>query len=209
MSSMPHRKPIIGLTGGIGSGKSEVAEILAGMGCVVARSDTDGRAALRDPTIKATLVRWWGEEILDEAQEIDRSAVAAIVFSDPEQRRRLEALTHPWIEARRAVLFASASAETPALVIDAPLLVEAGLDAECDAIIFVEASRSVRLARVRKTRGWGDSELDRREVSQLPLDVKRARADHVVGNENDLSDLTAQIRTILSKVVESRHTRHK
>jgi dephospho-CoA kinase len=197
---------IIGLTGGIGAGKSAVAKILADLGCVVASSDRDGRAALCDPVIRDTLVRWWGRSVLDDDGAVDRSAVAAIVFSDPEERRRLEALTHPWIEARRRVLFDSAAPDAPALVIDAPLLVEAGLDDECDVVLFVDAPRDVRLARLREDRGWDDDELTRREDSQLPLDVKRKRADHVVRNDGDLSELTARVRSILSETVESRRT---
>jgi dephospho-CoA kinase len=196
-------KPVIGLAGGIGSGKSAVADILADLGCVVARSDEMARAALRDPEIRARLVQWWGEDILDDEGGVDRRAVARIVFDDREQRRRLEGLTHPWIEARRAEQFAAAPPDAPALVIDAPLLFEAGLEAGCDAVIFVHAPRPTRLARLRTARGWDETDLKRREDSQLPLDVKRSRADYVIQNDGDLSDLAAQVRPILSQIVAS------
>lgn len=194
---------MIGLAGGIGSGKSAVAEILAGLGCVVAHSDEMGRAALREPAIRDQLVTWWGEGILDDGGEIDRSAVARIVFADPEQRRRLEALAHPWIESRRAEQFAAAPPDTPALVIDAPLLFEAGLDERCDAVIFVDAERRVRLSRLKAGRGWEEADLRRREDSQLPLDVKRSGADYVIQNDGTLSDLAAQVRLVLSQIVAS------
>jgi len=203
MSERPS-KPVIGLAGGIGSGKSAVADILEQLGCVVAHSDEVGRAALRDPAIRDELVAWWGETILDGAGEIDRSAVAAIVFADPAQRRRLEALTHPWIEAKRATQFAAAPPEAPALVIDAPLLFEADLDKKCDAVIFVDAPRQTRLNRLRSGRGWQEEDLRRREDSQLPLDVKRSRADYVIQNDGDLSDLVVQVRSTLSEIVASR-----
>jgi dephospho-CoA kinase len=203
MSKRPS-KPIIGLAGGIGSGKSAVADILERLGCVVAHSDEVGRAALRDPAIRDELVVWWGETILDEAGEIDRSAVAAIVFGDPAQRRRLEALVHPWIEARRAAQFAAAPPEAPALVIDAPLLFEADLEKKCDAVIFVDAPRQTRLERLQSGRGWTEEDLRRREDSQLPLDVKRSRADYVIQNDGNLSDLAAQVRSTLSEIVASR-----
>src|SRR5688572_6841261 len=163
-TSSPNRKPIIGLAGGIGSGKSAVAKILAELGCIVSDSDAAARAALRDPQIKATLIKWWGDRILDSSKsgphrgEIDRSAVAKIVFNDPAQRRRLEQLTHPWIETKRRELF-SKSAKATAFVIDAPLLFEAGLDAECDSVIFVETSRATRFARLAASRGWTEAEL--------------------------------------------------
>jgi dephospho-CoA kinase len=200
---MAERPPVIGLAGSIGAGKSEVARILGECGCVVSRSDEQARAALRDEAIRAELLRWWGEGVFDETGAVNRSAVAAIVFADPAQRRRLEALTHPWIKARRDELFAAAPAGTPALVIDAPLLFEAGLESACDAVIVVDAPRPMRLARLGATRGWDETELRRREESQLPLDVKRTRADYVIQNDGDLNDLAGQVRTILSTITSS------
>jgi dephospho-CoA kinase len=202
--SADRRIPVLGLTGGIGAGKSAVAAILAKMGCVISNSDAEGRAALRDPVIRDTLVSWWGDEVLDDAGEIDRRVVADIVFHDATQRKRLESLTHPWIRARRDGLFAAASPDTPALVIDAPLLLEVGLDRECDAVLFVDAPDAVRLKRLEQHRGWDESELRAREESQLPLDEKRKRADHVIRNEGDLSELSAQVRSILHTILNSR-----
>lgn len=178
--------------------------MLAELGCVVADSDSAARAALEDPVVRDRIVAQWGNEILDDAGRIDRSKMAAIVFSDPEQRRRLESMTHPWIEARRREQFDAAPEDAPALVIDAPLLFEAGLDAECDAVIFVDAPREIRLARVRDNRGWDEAELRRREDSQLPLDEKRFRADDIVINNGDVSELEAQVRRSLGKIVETR-----
>ncbi len=195
--------PVIGLAGGIGSGKSAVAKILRDLGAVVSDSDEGARLALRDRAIKADLVRWWGDEILDADGAVDRRRVAHIVFADPLQRRRLEALTHPWIEKRRLAEFAAAPAGAMALVIDAPLLFEAGLDRICDAVIFVDAPRELRLERVRAARGWSESDLDRRETSQMPLDEKRARADHVICNSGDLAGLAEQTRRVLHTIVET------
>jgi len=197
------RRPIIGLTGGIGAGKSAVASILEDEGCLVCRSDELARQALRDPVIRRTLVDWWGPEILDPSGEADRRAVAEVVFGDPDERRRLERLTHPWIEARRRRIFERAGPEVVALVIDAPLLMEAGLDRECDAIIFVDAPIELRRERVRRDRGWADGELDRREESQLPLDAKRGRADHVIRNDASLVDLTERVRASLASILHT------
>ncbi len=193
--------PLIGLTGGIGAGKSTVAKILAGLGCVVADSDALSREALRDPEIRRRLVEWWGEGVLDGSGGIDRAAVARIIFRRPEERARLESLIHPWIEARRAAMFAQAPPGTVALVIDAPLLLEAGLDARCDAVVFVEAPRDLRLARLRAARGWDERELALREESQRPLDEKRARSDHVIRNDGDLDALAAEVRRTLRSIL--------
>lgn len=179
---MSGRPPVIGLAGGIGAGKSRVAAILAEAGCLVSDSDADARAVFEEPAVIETLRSWWGEEVVRPDGAIDRSEVARRVFVDPEERSRLEGLVHPAIHARRRARFESASSETPALVIDAPLLFEAGLDAECDAILFVDAPREVRLERVRRHRGWDESELDRREAAQWPVHRKRAGADEVVEN---------------------------
>jgi dephospho-CoA kinase len=195
-----NRPPIIGLTGGIGAGKSTVASILRELGCVVVDSDALARQALCDPHIKGTIIEWWGKGMLDAEGEINRKAVADIVFADAAQRRRLEQLTHPWIEARRKAIFDNAPPSTPALVIDAPLLVEAGLDAQCDAVVFVDAPPEVRQQRIEATRGWNAAELAKREDSQLPLDAKRRRADHVVTNQGDLTDLAAQVGRVLRQV---------
>jgi len=200
---MMNSLPVIGLVGGIGAGKSSVAKILAELGCVVSDSDAQARAALRDPRIKDPILKWWGERVLDRQGEIDRAAVAQIIFADPVERRRLESIVHPWVEARRRELFAHAKPEAPALVIDAPLLLEAGLDRECDAILYVEADRPTRLARLAATRGWNPQELGKREQSQLPLDEKRRRADHIVQNNGDLSELTLQVRRVLDQIVDS------
>ncbi len=194
------RPPIIGLAGGIGAGKSAVAKILADLGCLVVDSDRLGRAALDDPAVKATLTEWWGDRILDASGVVDRSVVASIVFEDGSERRRLEGLVHPWIEAKRRAMFAAASPGTPALVIDAPLLFEAGIDGECDAVIFVEADRATRLARVRSTRGWDEAELARREAAQIPLDDKRARSEYTVVNTGSHADLAGVVSGILDRI---------
>jgi dephospho-CoA kinase len=197
-------KKVIGLVGGIGSGKSTVARMLADLGCVVADSDASARQALRDPAIKAKIVQKWGEVILDSGGEIDRSKLASIVFSDPQALKELEGLTHPWVEARRKEVFDAAGPQTPALVIDAPLLLEAGLETQCDAVIFVDADEEIRHQRVQAGRGWDAAELAKREERQISLDQKRRRADYVIQNNAGLGELKEQVRRILSMIVQSR-----
>jgi len=203
---MGEDKPIIGLAGGIGAGKSTVARLLAEAGCMVASSDKVNREALRDAEIRRTLVEWWGEGILDGSGEIDRGAVAKIVFADAGERKRLEGLTHPWIQRRHLEQFAGAGPETRALVIDAPLLFEAGWEGFCEAVIFVDAPRALRLTRLKRERNWTEKDVKEREDSQLVLDEKRSRADHIIWNDGELSDLAEQVRRVLSEILESRKT---
>jgi dephospho-CoA kinase len=201
MSGSAAGPPTIGLAGGIGAGKSRVSRILAGLGCVVSDSDADARVVLTDPEVVATLRSWWGDEVVGVDGAIDRSRVAARVFADSEARARLQGLVHPRIHERRAARFAAAPQGTRAFVIDAPLLFEAGLDAECDAVIFVDAPRDVRLARVAANRGWSDAELAGREAAQWPIEEKRSRATIVIDNSKDDDDrLSSQVADALDRI---------
>jgi dephospho-CoA kinase len=196
--------PTIGLAGGIGAGKSRVAALLAELGCVVSDSDADARAVLADPEVIATLRSWWGDEVVGVDGAIDRGKVAGRVFTDVEERRRLESVLHPRIHERRAARFAAAPPDTRAFVIDAPLLFEAGLDADCDAVIFVDASRPTRLARVAANRGWSDEELARRESAQWPIDRKRSLATLIIDNTtNDEDFLRTETRKALEQLTRS------
>ncbi len=196
---------VIGVAGGIGSGKSAVARSFARLGCVVIDSDKEARALLLRDDVKAELVSWWGSGILDAHGEVDRSAVAKIVFSDPDQRKRLEGLTHPLLRTNRERVKAAASAASaPAVVLDAPLLFEAGLGEECDAVVFVDAPRETRLKRVQEHRGWDEAELTRREKSQLPLEEKRSRSDYVVRNDRDEASLHESVSRILDEILTRR-----
>ena len=189
---------VIGLTGGIGAGKSAVAGVLGDLGFLVVDSDKDAKEALERPEVKAELVRWWGESILDAQGRVDRGAVARIVFGDPAERARLEGLVHPLVKAGRAELVERAARERrPGVVVDAPLLFEAGSDAECDVVVFVESPREQRVERVRASRGWDESELDRREKAQLSLEEKRRRADVVVVNDSTPEALKGRVEEAL------------
>lgn len=193
--------PVIGLAGGIGSGKSTVGRTLAELGCLVIDSDQRSREALDGPEVRARLIEWWGEGVLSADGRVDRARVAAIVFADPAQRARLEELVHPIVRQDRAAMMAEAAGRPyRAVVIDAPLLFEAGLDAECDAVVFVEAPREERLRRVAESRGWDAAELDRREAAQLPLDQKRARSGYVVSNASDPGDLRRKVEDVLNRI---------
>lgn len=203
----PAREPlVIGIAGGIGAGKSSVARALAALGCIVVDSDAEARAALRRPEVRDEIVEWWGRGVLDSKGEVDRGAVARIVFADPSERARLEGLVHPLIRRTREQAKEEARrAGAPAVVLDAPLLFEAGLDRECDAVIFVDAPREARLARVGRTRGWDEAEFTRREKSQAPLEEKRRRADYVVVNDGGEDELQPRIAAVFERIIASRN----
>ncbi len=193
--------PVIGIVGGVGSGKSTVARVFADLGCVVSDSDESVREILRDPGVVAQLVQWWGRDILTSDGSIDRSRVAQIVFDRPFERRKLEGLIHPMVHDRRRALIARAAEDgAPGVVIDAPLLFEAGVDSECDAIVFVDTPLETRAARVLKTRGWDTQELEKREKAQLGLEHKRKRADYVVANTGLLDELQGRVVRVLASI---------
>ncbi len=200
---MSRRCPVIGLVGGIGAGKSFVASCFAELGCIVSDSDAGVRELLARPEVVAELTSWWGGRILREDGTLDRKVISGIVFADPEQRKRLEGLLHPMLKVRREETVRDAARSgCPAVILDAPLLLEAGLAAECDAIVFVDASREVRLARVA-ARGWDEAELDRRENAQKSLLDKRAASGYIVVNAGDAAQTRQQVARTLQHVLGS------
>ncbi len=198
------RKPIIGLAGGIGAGKSLVAKILTECGAGLIDSDAIGRALLAEPEVADTLRGWWGEEIFDAEGRVDRRRVGDKVFADSVQRARLERLLYPRIAREREAAIARYEADPAvgAIVLDSPLLFESGLSRVCDTIWFVEAEEAVRVRRVADSRGWSRAELDRREQWQKPLELKRANADYILVNNSDMDDLRLQVVHLFQRVLE-------
>lgn len=197
------RKPVIGIVGGIGSGKSFVADVLRELGCAVIDSDRLAHAELNNPDVQAELRKWWGDAVVDDSGLVDRRAVGRIVFRDPAELKRLERLLYPRIEAERQRIMTSLGDDpaVSAFALDAPKLYEAGLDRSCDAIVFVDADRDVRLARLRDSRGWSSDELQRRENLQDPLDSKKARADYVVSNNSSPDELRRQVIRVFELIL--------
>lgn len=186
--------PVIGIAGGIGSGKSAVGKAFEELGCVVIDSDREARAVLDRPEVRQTLVEWWGPGVVTADGRTDRKAIADIVFADAAQRTRLEELVHPLVRSQRATMKERAmAAGARGVVVDAPLLFEAGVDAECDVTVFVDAPRELRVQRVQSTRGWSEAELTRREASQMPLEEKRRRSALVIVNDGTTRDLRNRV----------------
>jgi dephospho-CoA kinase len=194
-------RPTIGIAGGIGSGKSTVARILARLGCEVCISDDTARTVLEAPEVRAAVIARAGAGVRAPDGSIDRAALGRALFADPALRADVERIMHPRIEARRRAQFAAAPLSTRALIIDAPLLFEVGLERECDAVLFVDPPRDLRLARVRASRGWDDAELARREASQIPLEEKRRRSSDLVANTGDPAALEAAVAAALDAII--------
>ncbi len=197
-------KPIIGLVGGIGSGKSFVAQLFADEGCMVIDSDAAVGEAYQRPEVREKLRQWWGPQILLPNSQVNRKAIAQRVFNDERERRRLEALIHPIVaELRDEQMRRGADdASVRAYVWDTPLLLAAGLGEQCDAIIYVDAPEAERIERVRRTRGWDEAELGRREKLQMPLDKKLDMANDIVRNTAGADDeVRNQVRKVLSRIL--------
>jgi dephospho-CoA kinase len=205
-----HGKPIIGITGGIGSGKSTVAGMFGQMGCLVIDADEQVRQAYQDPAIIEQLQEWWGDEIVQNPGsapvQVNRKKIADIVFSDPGQKQRLENLLHPKVAELRQQRMADAAGDpqTVAFIWDTPLLFEAGLRSGCDAIVFVESPFSQRLERVQQSRQWDEAELRRREKSQWPLDKKRKISDYIIDNTANADHVRGQVSEVFFRILARR-----
>jgi dephospho-CoA kinase len=196
----------IGLVGGVASGKSAVADALARRGAIVFDADAIAHQVIAQRDIRDQLVARWGGGILAADGRIDRRAIAARVFGDsPEnaaERRFLEELLHPRIRQRiEAEARQLPDGSAPAVVIDAPLLVEVGWNDVCDAVLCVDVPREMRLARAQASRGWTAEEFSRREAAQLPIEEKRRWCSHAVDNSGTLAQLDAQVDRFWRQVV--------
>jgi len=199
-------KPVIGITGGIGSGKSTVAQMFGELGCLVISADEQVRQAYLDPAVVRQIRAWWGDDVVGGDGQVDRAKIADIVFGDPGQRQKLQALLHPRVAElrQRRMLDAGDDPQVHAIVWDTPLLFETGLRGGCDAIVFVESPLVQRLQRLSRSRGWGEEELRRREKSQWPLDKKREMSDYIIDNTADADYVRGQVRETLSRILVKR-----
>jgi dephospho-CoA kinase len=182
----------IGLTGGIGSGKSTVAAQLAARGAVIVDADRIARevVAAGTPGLSA-VVEAFGRDVLTSEGELDRPALAAVVFADAEARRRLDAIVHPLVRQRAGEVERAASEEA-VVVHDVPLLVETGQAASYDLVLVVEAGEDVRVSRL-VGRGLTADDARARIAAQATDEQRRAVADVVLDNSGTTEQLTAQV----------------
>ena len=188
---------LVGLTGGIGSGKSTVARLLEKRGAVVFDADLLAREAVEPGTPgHAAVIERFGADVLAPGGELDREALASIVFADPSARRDLEEIVHP--EVRR--LFAEGSEayrDTDSVVVfSAPLLVETGMHTAFEVLVVVSATVATQIERLMRQRGMSEPSIRARIDAQAPLEDKAAAADFLVDNEGSLDELESQVEQL-------------
>lgn len=189
---------VIGIAGGIASGKSSVADELKKLGVETLDADRVAHEVLREVDVKEKLNERWGQEIFDNDGEIDRNAVAKIVFGPPpegpQELAYLEQIVHPRIGQRlREQLDERRKSDAKAVVLDAAVMFKAGWDKFCDKIVFVDSPRALRLDRARQ-RGWSDASFAAREEAQESLEEKLKHAHVVIDNSGSLEETQKQLR---------------
>ena len=195
---------VIGILGGIASGKSRVAKLLAEPAGIVLDADAAAREVLESAEVQARIEADFGAGIV-VAGQIDREALARIVFADADARERLEGWIHPRVRAmlRAGVEDARTSGRTR-VVLDVPLLLENdaehGLATMCDVLVFVDSDAADRDRRAVANRDWQPGEVSRREAVQLPLDKKRDRAHHVIDNRGTEDELATAARGLATRL---------
>ena len=190
----------VGLTGGIGSGKSEVTRRLAVLGAVVIDSDAIAREVVEPGTPGlAAVVAEFGPEVLTADGRLDRHRLASIVFGDDSARARLNAIVHPLVGERSAELLAAVPADA-VVVHDVPLLVEVGMHTAFDLVVVVAAPPELQLDRLIRLRGMAEVDARARIAAQLPLEAKIKVADVVVTNDGSLQELDEQVDALWDRI---------
>ncbi len=201
---------LVGLTGGIASGKSTVSRQLAELGCRVIDADVLAREVVApgEPAWHAVLEAF-GREVLRPDGTLDRPRLGALVFADAEKRRRLEAITHPAIQARRDAILADLAARgfDGLVVQDAALLIEVGAARRVDRLIVVYADRAVQLERLMRRDGLDPAEAERRVASQMPLAEKVKLAHYVIDSSDSREETAAQVRAVHAALLAEHRAR--
>jgi len=199
------KKPIIGIMGGIASGKSTVAAEFAKLGCKVVNADKIAHELLENDAVKRQVVAAFGPSILDSRGKIDRRKLADIVFADTDKLSSLNGIIHPLVleRAERQIERYSRQSQVPAIVLDIPLLAEVDWAKRCDRLLFVRCSEKIRAERAKKM-GLGENQVKIRENCQISLDNKASIADNTIENNSDFSALVRQVADIFTDITNNR-----
>jgi len=195
---------VIGVTGGVGTGKSTVAKMFQRLGAVVLDADAMAHRAMEPKRVVwRRIVKAFGEEVLNGDQTINRRRLAELVFRDAHRRAQLEEIVHPHVarQMRREVHRLRRARRIPAVVLDVPLLVEVGARGWVDALVVVTAPPTIQRRRLARAYGWSAQETDERRAAQLKLSAKAALADDVVDNSDGVDATRTQVKRIWNKLV--------
>jgi dephospho-CoA kinase len=185
---------LVGLTGGLGAGKSTVSRMLAEKGAIVVDADDLARKAL-EPGTRAfqQVCDLFGDEVVTEAGELDRAALAARIFGDQEARRTLESITHPEVFRMLAETVEAHRGTDDVVVFDAPLIIETGFHDACDVVVVVTARPEQQIERVARSRGMSEEHARARIATQIPAEQREALADVVIRNDGHADSLARQV----------------
>jgi dephospho-CoA kinase len=196
---------LVGLTGNIASGKSTVSRMLAERGATIVDSDVLARRAVEVGTPGyRRIVERWGDAVLAADGRLDRAALRRVVFGDPTELERLNAIVHPEVERMRDELVAEALRRGDRIVVcDIPLLFERELGEDFDRVVLVDAPRGVRLERLVRDRGLAETEANAMIAAQMSAEAKRARADIVIDNDGTLADLEQKVAAAWATLLQA------
>ena len=199
------KKLIIGSLGGIGSGKSTVANEFAKLGCGVVDADKLAGNLLVQDGVRDEVIGVFGQEACDSSGNIDRRKLAAIVFADAEKLNLLNKIIHPRVleQAEELIREYNEQSKIKAIVLDMPLLAEVGWEKRCDKLVFVECERGLRAERAKKAGVFDENQQRIRENFQISLDSKVALADNSINNNSDVSELVRQVANIFSSILDN------
>lgn len=203
---MGGEKMVIGLTGGIATGKSTVSSLLLKHGAYLIDGDRIAREVVEvGKPAYHQIIAHFGEGICQLDGSIDRKKLGRIVFSDPHERKKLESITHPYIfeEIRRRIHEAEEARER-LIILDVPLLFETGLEKEADLTLLVDADEAEQVRRIMARDHLTEEEAKARIASQWPMEEKRKRADYILSNRGNLEDLEREVEEFLRWVEERR-----
>lgn len=194
---------VVGILGGIASGKSTVARLFEEFGATVIDADAAAGEALRRPDIRAAVQEAFGDAAFGEDGSIDRATLARIVFDDAEKLETLNRIVHPPVAETIRSQFKEMDSQEIA-VLDVPLLFEFPVIGGCDLLVFVEAPLSIREVRARDSRGWPDGEIEKREGHQAPLAEKKKSSRLIIRNDGTLEDARRKAASVWKEIVEWR-----
>lgn len=200
--TVKNKKKIIGLLGGIASGKTQVAKIFSQLNCAIIDADKIAHQAFNDEQIKQEIIGLFGEKVINSNQKVDKKHIASKVFNNNTMLAKLNSIIHPFVLDRIEDMIVDYSAETDykAIVLDVPLLMEVGWQSRCDILIFIDCDIEKRMHFADNRAGLTGKQLNNRENCQISLDKKRQIAHYIIHNNSDLKSLKKQVEEISTKI---------